>query len=108
MSPIMRQKAYGARISGFDHSKYIDSNRTSANILHQIDEDDQAITRSKFGGYKQSLETEFLEDIHCIEGNKLDETITRIRGQCFLKQKNEEFRRHWLEMQGNELYFYSK
>ena len=34
MSPIMRQKAYGARISGFDHSKYIDSNRTSANILH--------------------------------------------------------------------------
>lgn len=25
-----------------------------------------------------------------------------------MKQKNEEFKRHWLEMQGNELYFFTK
>jgi hypothetical protein len=54
------------------------------------------------------MEADFVEEIQgIIEGSKLDETIATIRGYCYLKQKNEEFRRHWLEMQGNELYFYT-
>lgn len=38
----------------------------------------------------------------------LDETSQIYEGACYLKTKNDEFKKHWLVMTGNELYFFSK
>ena len=38
----------------------------------------------------------------------LVESMQTSEGDCFLKNKNDEFRKAWLVKQGNELYFFAK
>ena len=59
----MRQKAYAARISGFDQSNFIESNRESAFRIHRNEDESRTTTRSKFGSLKQSMETEACDEI---------------------------------------------
>lgn len=37
-----------------------------------------------------------------------DEDLIQAQGYCYLKSKNENFKKHWLMIIGNELYFYKK
>jgi hypothetical protein len=37
-----------------------------------------------------------------------DEDIITAQGYCYLKSKNDNFKRHWLVILGNELYFYKR
>ena len=37
-----------------------------------------------------------------------DEPIMHHEGYCFLKTKTESFKKHWMVIIGNELYFYRK
>ena len=46
-------------------------------------------------------------DINLIEGfGNVGEITISAEGFCYLKSKNNNFKKHWLKIVGNELYFY--
>ena len=50
--------------------------------------------------------------LNVIEGfgdvNHTDEDLITAKGYCYLKSKNDNFKKHWLVIVGNELYFYKR
>jgi hypothetical protein len=52
------------------------------------------------------------EQYNVIEGfgdiNYDDEDLITAKGYCYLKSKNDNFKKHWLVIIGNELYFYKR
>ena len=52
------------------------------------------------------------EQVNVIEGfgdvAQGDEDLISAQGYCYLKSKNDNFKKHWLVIVGNELYFYKR